>query len=398
MLRRNVPFQSPRVTATAVVGSPLHAPYTPPKWDRPDSELGRTLTLRAHYDALTGYGALATGFLRELLKRRVSCQGVPMVAPWEPEWGEAAKIDPDVKALLFDSNGKQRRRNEEGWEVLMASPHHEQEVSPSVIISMWESNRLPDSTVAKLNQHQAIIVPSEWSQLSWDAAGVSRPIYKVNLPISDVFRAYRPIPGGPFTFGLCCRRAHGGLRKGVVQACECFLKAFPKTKDVRLRLKFYPDCTTNDIPKDPRIEVIKAAYTEDQIADFLASLHCYVSTSQAEGYGLVQCQAMGVGRPVIGARAHAQAEYLTDSNAWLLDYDLRDALEVNPVNGYYTGMVFVPKDESVIQRMRQAFQYPDANRMKGCEASERASKMTWEKFIRQVLDVLKKEGLPDVAH
>lgn len=381
------------------VGGPLqHPPNVAPEWSRPKEKLGKTLTVRAHFDGLTGYGLLATGLLRELQQRGQKCQGIPMAAPWEPDWGKAAKIDPEVRPLLFESDGKQRRANDEGWEMLLASPHHAAETHPCVQLTMWESNRIPEESVAKLNQKQALIVPSEWGLLSMDAAGVRRPIAKVNLPISDCFRRYRPMPeSGPFMFGLCCRRAHGGLRKGVVQAVECFQKAFQKREDVRLKLKFYPDCEDRDLEpfrKDKRIEIIREAYTEQQVADFLASLHCYISTSQAEGWGLVQCQAMGLGRPVIGARAHAQAEYLSEDRSWLAEYEWRDALEVNPANGYYTGLVAPLKDDSVIDRMRTAYDCQGDNRAKGVQAHYVAMKMTWDKFVGEVLAVLRKEGMP----
>lgn len=382
--------QFPPSVAPMFIRGPLRAERPKvPEWARPAGELGKTLTLRAHVDALTGYGQLAGGLVRELSKLGQPIQCLPMVAPWEPVgWGKAAILAEDVRSRLV-------KANEEGWELLMASPHHVEEVSPSIHLTMWESNRLPEGVAAKLNAKQALIVPSEWALLAFDAAGVTRPMYKANLPISTVFRQYRPMPEeGPFTFGMCCRRAHGGLRKGVVQACEAFLAAFPSQKDVRFRLKFYPDCDVKDVPQDPRIEVIKAAYTEAQVADFLASLHCYVSTSQAEGYGLVQCQAMGLGRPVIGARAHAQAEYLTEENAWLADYELKDSLEVNPDNGYYQGFSFPLKTESVVDRMRAAYQRPDVTQAKGVFAHNRAVEMTWDKFTAEVLAALRAEGMP----
>lgn len=352
--------------------------------------MGKALTLRGQIDNLTGYGALASGLLRELSQRGVRCQGIPQGKAWEPvkEWGNAAALDPLVKSLLAT-------KNEEGWELLMSPPHHEAEVHPCVHLTMWESNRLPTGVVATLNRKQALIVPSEWAQMSFDACGVRRPMYKVGLPISDCFRQYRPMPQkGPFTFGMCCRRAHGGLRKGVVQACEAFLAAFPSQKDVRFRLKFYPDCPTDDVPKDPRIEIIREAYTEAQVADFLESLHCYVSTSQAEGYGLVQCQAMGIGRPVIGAKAHAQAEYLNDARSYLVDYELRDALEVNPANGYYQGFVWPLKDDALIEKMRFVASKPKHVEEKGKLSHRVGAQMTWDKFVAEVLAVLRKEGLP----
>lgn len=308
---------------------------------------------------------------------------------WEPaQWGKHACVGKDIHALFVP-------KNEMGWEVMMASPHHAQEQSPSIALSMWESNRLPEGTVEKLNQHQAIINPSRWGLESWDAAGVARPMYRINLPLSDVFREYRPLPqSGPFTFGMACRRAHGGLRKGVVQACECFLAAFSDQKDVRLRLKFYPDCSVSDIPQDPRIEIIQEAYTDEQMAEFLASLHCYVSTSQAEGYGLVQCQAMGVGRPVLGAMAHAQRDYLSESCSWLTDYELRDATEVNPANGYYRGFVYPLLDGGVVRSMHLAYSHRDQTEVKGKLGNLRAQQMTWERFGYEFLAALKKEGLP----
>ena len=371
----------------------MPTPGAPPEWSRTREELGKTLTLRAHYDALTGYGQLACGLLQELLRRQTPCQGLemrPSGKPWEPaQWGDAARLPADVSGLLTRENG-------EGWELLLGSPHHGATVSPSVILSMWESNRLPPGTIDNLNKFQAIIVPSEWNQLAWDAAGVTRPIYRVGLPVSDCFFANDPLPTkGPFTFGLACRRAHGGLRKGVKEALECFLEAVGTRRDVRFRLKIYPDCTQADLPVDPRIEVTAAAYTEAQLVDWYRSLHVYVSTSHAEGFGLCQAQALAMGRPVIGVMGHAQAEYLRHDTCIPVDYDLTRAETANPENGYYSGYVWVPRRDSVVDAIRFCLDHPAAVQAIGAKGAGLAKQQfRWGRFVSRMLDVLNAEGLP----
>lgn len=383
--------QFPPRTQPTFVRGPLQEPEAPP-WSRPAGDLGRTLTLRAHYDALTGYGQLACGLTRELVRLGVPVQCFPMVKPWEPmEWGKAAQLSEVVRERIVE-------RNEEGWELLMASPHHSPKESPSVILSMWESNRLPIGTVENLNRFQAIIVPSEWNQLSWDAAGVTRQIYKAGLPVSECFFADSPLPTkGPFTFGLACRRAHGGLRKGVREALTCFLSAVGDRRDVRFRLKIYPDCPQDDLPVDPRIEVTAAAFTEAQLVDWYRSLHVYVSTSHAEGFGLCQAQALAMGRPVVGCIGHAQAEYLAPDNCFEVDYDLVRAEQANPENGYYSGYVWVPRHDAIVEAMRRAIRNPDhAQALGEVAASKALGQFRWPRFAIGVLDALENEGLPVV--
>ncbi len=381
----------PRCLPTFVRG-PLQTPAAT-VWERPAGELGPTLTLRAHYDALTGYGQLACGLLQEMTRRGVPCQGQemrPSGKPWEPaEWGKAAQLPADVTALLHP-------QNEEGWELLLASPLHEGTVSPCWTISMWEAGRLPQAVIATLNRKQAIIVPSEWNQVLMDSGGVTRPIYKIQLPLADCYREYTPcgFADGPFTFGMTGRRAHGGVRKGYLEACQAFLDAFPREKDVRLRYKCFADCDTSDLPQDPRIIIQRGAYSEAQMAGWYASLDCYFSMSKAEGFGLCPLAAMGVGRPVIGCAATGQAEYLSEACGYPIGYDLVPANVAAPTYSY-EGYFYVPRHDEAVGRLREVFVAGRGSaRAKGVEAHLKAEEFTWARFGTGLIDVLRKEGAP----
>ncbi len=157
---------------------------------------------------------------------------------------------------------------------------------------------------------------------------MQRPIEVVPLGINqDVFR-YRPFNGEfpeVLTFGAAGRMAHGGVRKGINEVIAAFLAAFPKKiKDVRLRVKCFPDCPVSKV-KDPRIEIVQACLSDAQLADWFGSLNCFVSAARAEGWGLMQHQSMSMGRPVASVKFGGVTEFFDERVGYALPFTLEPA-------------------------------------------------------------------------
>lgn len=184
------------------------------------------------------------------------------------------------------------------WELIIAPPT----VCPTagkrtVYFTMNETTRLNNTAIHCMQLAEHIIVPNLWNKDCFLASGAFEPIHVVPLGIDHRIFNWRPLPPpSPVIFGT----AGSGPRKGIPDVIRAFLQAFPGRKDVRLRIKVTTEDEAPDVV-DPRIDVVRANYTDEQMADWYASLHCFVSASRGEGWGLMQQEACAMGRGLASA-------------------------------------------------------------------------------------------------
>lgn len=151
---------------------------------------------------------------------------------------------------------------------------------PRVIVTMFESDRIPDDWIAPLNAAQAVIVPSRWLVEVFQQCGVTTPIHVVPLGISEAFtQPRRRQRSEPFTFLAIADR---GRRKGWQKVGAAFNKAFGNDTAYKLIFKSrrFPVGITN-----PNVEVIEADYTDDQMRDLYTRAHVMPFPAAGEGFG-----------------------------------------------------------------------------------------------------------------
>jgi glycosyltransferase involved in cell wall biosynthesis len=153
-----------------------------------------------------------------------------------------------------------------------------------------------------------LFVPSAYCK---DVFGqfVKAPIHVVPL-VADLSyyatRQERRIPDGrrPYIFGM-----HGTLtgRKAPLQLIDCFQKAFPTERDVRLHLKTRLGIlgyNQENLPKvvDRRVVIINEDWLQPKVRQWLVKqVDCYVFPSHGEGFGMPPREAMLAGCPTIVA-------------------------------------------------------------------------------------------------
>lgn len=254
---------------------------------------------------------------------------------------------------------------------------------------MWETTKLPQGAVSCLNRARCVIVPSTWNKQCFEACGVKVPIHVVPLGINtDVFRPQPMKMTGPCVFGAAGRMAHGGVRKGINQVIEAFQQAFPGKEDVRLHIKGFPDCDILPVT-DPRIKVTKEYMSEEALAKWFAGLTCFVSAAKGEGWGLMQHQAMAVGRPIISIVFGGVAEFFEPKLGYRVRYRLA------PASGHYVncGDWAEPSQNDLIRQMRGVFSNRKTAKARGLKASAAVNLFTWEAANQQLVKVLKSVGL-----
>ena len=135
-----------------------------------------------------------------------------------------------------------------------------------------------------------------------------------------------PTAHDPFTVLMSWDGRSSMNRKNVIGGIQAFKRAWPRDNKVRLRLKtrdLSPENTQilmNAIDRDARI-TLEDRFTEtvDEIYDGAhVLLHCH----RAEGYGRHMIEANLRRLPVIATGYSGCMDWLTEDNAFLLDYEL----------------------------------------------------------------------------
>lgn len=354
--------------------------------------MSNRVTLMAPIVPYASYGILAIQYARAL------AQGGNHVSlrPMSQDEGFGSKIPNDIRAMFVNCV------QPEEWEILLHPPNF----SPTrgkrtAYFTMWEATRLPVKGVDFLNQAELVIVPNQWNASCFSAQGVDTPIRVVPLGIDPEIFKYVPVnqnrPLGidkkpvRCVFGAAGRLAHGGVRKGINEVIDAFTETFKGVKDVMLKVKCFPDCDVKQI-KDKRIIICRDYLTDEQMAQWYASLDCFVSASRSEGWGLMQHQAMAVGRPVIGIKFGGVAEFFDETVGFVIPHTMERA------GGLYatTGGHWAKPDECCLcGRMEHAFELARDGGIEviGAEASKRAHKFRWKESQHHFQHALREFGI-----
>lgn len=334
------------------------------------------LVFRGVLDDLTGYGKCSVQIIRALRSAGVKLDVQP-TGIWEP-WG--SRIPDDIRPLLV-------RFSTAPTELLFMCPDHAGTPGKRTIhYTMWESSYLPSATVDNLNLKDSLIVPCRWNAECFRKLGVFVPIQVVPLWLEVPAYHYTPMRmDGPTVFGCGGQMSHGGIRKGIQECVDAFLEL--DDPDLRLEVKIMPDCPLLPCP-DPRVTIIREAYTSAQMARWYHGLTAYLSMALAEGFGLMPLQALACGRPVIATLAHGHAEYLGSDVGYPLDYRVEACSASLPGQSVYQGEWYRPYRSSAVEQMRRVHVQRFEAQLKGLVGSFRAQEFTAERWTPRLLEIL----------
>lgn len=248
------------------------------------------------------------------------------------------------------------------------------------LFTMWESSRIGDFFIDKINTFDQIIVPNKWNKQTFEEQGCNSKISVVNLGIdTDIFNYTEPNNNDTFTFGT----GNDDPRKRLPEVIKCFIKAFPNEKDVRLSIKI-----SNQILQkftDNRISFNTQNLTKQQLKTWYCLNDVFVSAVSAEGWGLMQHESMACGRPVIVANYGGLKEFVTIENSFCLRY-----METESTGCWeFPGARWSKYDEEhMIETMRYCYNNRDKVIQKGILASKDACRLSKELFIESLLNTL----------
>lgn len=207
----------------------------------------------------------------------------------------------------------------------IAEPFHRKSIypRPHILVSVWETTRLPASWVPLINGYDQAWCATEWQRDVYRASGVRADLLRVvPFAVDPALYDSRPCTGGdrPFVFGAVFQWTERKDPRGLILA---FLRAFTAADDVVLALKSYegddPATSVSErvasivalsgMKSPPRIEVVSGAIADAGMREFYRSVDCYVSAHRGEGFGLGIAESLLSGTPVIATGWSAPAEY-----------------------------------------------------------------------------------------
>jgi len=204
---------------------------------------------------------------------------------------------------------------------------HLQNPRPHILVSVWETTKLPKDWVSIINSFDQVWCPTEWQRGVYAASGVDDQKLRVvpfavdpslyvidGRTLPDVKRAERTVFGTVFQWTE---------RKNPTALLDAYFRAFSAADLVTLVLKGYEgddpktsvETHVQEIidslqhPSPPDVRVISRPLTSLEMGAFYQSIDCYVSTHRGEAFGFPIAEALCWGKPVIATNWSAPAEY-----------------------------------------------------------------------------------------
>ena len=302
----------------------------------------------------------------------------------------------DAQKFIPHTNGKTAICGHASW---IATPGHYRgrwKGQGASLLSMWESNLLPEPFRESLDVFDTIVVPSQQNQELFGRYHPNVKYVSLGIDPTEWFPVARPtMDTDHFTFLI----SGGGHRKGSELVIDAFKKVFgpdrvPTGPPPRL---FVHSAKASDFPMDDRIHLITGKLNDEEERALYAMAHCYVQPSRGEGFGLRPLQAMAQGCPTIATNAHGHAAF-----GHLITYPLGWSLLETPPQAFHHGPAgswWEPDFDELCEAMEDVYvNYDKAVAKAKVNAEVIGREFTWDETARKYLDAIGRDQLerPDV--
>jgi glycosyltransferase involved in cell wall biosynthesis len=345
---------------------------------------GRRIVVRCYLESWGGLGQIA-----ERLARALMARGHEVVFwPISLDVTYGALADWVRPRIVVDPPDE--------WVLQLEVPRGQPPPGKQVVrLVMWETTRVPDEAVARLNSCAAVIVPCAANAAWLSAQGVQphRPITVAPLGVdpTEGFRPTGPYPTADpvFRVGMAGCGRSGTTRKNFAAGIRAFVAALGDRPDAELEVKVFEHCAV-DADGHPRVRINRTPMTPPEMADWTRGRHVLFVPSRGEGWGLHSHQALAVGRPLIAALWGGTAEFADRSVCLPLEYRLEPA-----AGDFYHGLGHwaVPTHASMVRQLRWAYSHRSELAAMGERAAARAAEYTWDRTACAVLAVLSEVGM-----
>lgn len=242
--------------------------------------------------------------------------------------------------------------------------------------TMFETDRLPNGWLARLQQLDEIWVPTEFSRRVFLEAGVDDARLQVigegvDSAFFDRSRVGVDLPRTSFIdrtrfTTVFCFVGKWEARKNIQTLMRAFTSQFANIPSVALAVvtqKYHSDV---DIPLDLNDRILFFNNIDERhLPGFFAEANAFVTATHGEGFGRPIVEAMSMSLPVIAPFWSGMTEYLTPDNSFPIAVS-----SLEPVgSGPFAEHMWATVDEALLaDAMRQVYEQPELARLKGLRA------------------------------
>jgi len=265
-----------------------------------------------------------------------------------------------------------------------------------IAVVAWETTRIPQYWVDKLNKFDAVITFCDASVNAFKDCGVTVPIHKIphtfdipNYSLDGIEVISAPSdPGILKDKFIFYNISQFSTKKGIDVLLRAYYGAFHgKGDEVMLMLKTYVNMgareredkklveylesvkTAMRLPMEgyPKVMLITKTLSDEYIKKLHATGDAYVSSSRAEGWNIPYFEALAYGNRGIGTRWGGQAEFVTDQdvvNDIVFPVEYRMDPLVGQIHGdpeLYTSFDLIadPSVSSMMEQMKKVYNLRD---------------------------------------
>jgi len=279
--------------------------------------------------------------------------------------------------------------------------------------TMLEVDGYPKSWVEQLNKLDEVWTPTEYSKLAMQNSGVTKPITVIPLGV-DPYR-YNPnikpltLPLGEDHIKILAL-LDGDTRRNTDILISAYCEAFTQSDKVLLVIKASNQHIARNIleqlgkiktnPNHAPMTVLLDNHDnmlmlpDYLISSLYRSCDAFVSATSGEGWGMMGCEALSCGLPVIITSYKGASEALRDTNNNLLpgvigvNYTIVPA--VSQHCAYYKGFKWAkPDKQDLINKFQYLVQNIQSEKEKALQGSEYMLKYkTWTHTAQKIIGVI----------
>lgn len=260
---------------------------------------------------------------------------------------------------------------------------------------IFELNQFTEEEKISMRAPHEIIVCSQWAKTIVQYQIPNKPVYVVPLGVNtDIFYPGE-VEHKPYRFFNIGKTE---VRKGHDVLVECFNRAFDKSDNVELHMKWHnpfynqeQNAQWHNLYKQSKlgdkITFHGPGESQSSVADLMRSCDCGVFPARAEGWNLELLESMACGKPVITTNYSAHTEFCNNDNARLIHIeDLEPAYDGVWFHGQgdwaYIGE---EQKEQLIEHMRFCYK----NRPSNDAGIKTAQHYSWKSAASKLVEIIK---------
>lgn len=249
-----------------------------------------------------------------------------------------------------------------------------------IVVTQFETSRIPEKHVAKVNNCHHLIVTSRYQVKVWKDSGTTIPISVMTPGVDTDYFTYRErVPDGKFKILLL-----GAItgRKNPLGAIRVFQVASGGSPDWRFTIKTRKTDAIRQIQEaaapDSRIEVVVGDSHPDSVLQHYYNSDVLLWLSRGEGVGLPPLEMMATGGELVCSDNSGMADFVDDAHCYPVKTAAMESASI-PGQGFSqeyiqmfgdVGSWWIPDEHHAVKQLQKCYDNWREGKGRGIKAAE----------------------------